>query len=206
MISGLLDWLETASTSPWFYLAIFSIAFFDSVVPIVPSETTVILGGIAAGQDELFIVFVIAAAALGAFLGDNLAYQLGHRAGDWLRGRFFAGGKGEKRLAWATTQIENRGGLLLVTGRFIPGGRTAITTACGITKQPLDWFMRWDSAASVLWAGYAAILGFVFGETFKDDHTAAFIWAFSAALSVTALIEIIRWVRGRRNPAHQGDP
>jgi membrane protein DedA with SNARE-associated domain len=202
VISSLLDWLETASTSPWFYLAIFSIALFDSVIPAVPSETTVILGGIAAGQGELFIVLVIAAAAMGAFLGDNLAYQLGDRAGGWLRNRFFASGKGEKRLIWATGQIESRGGLLLITGRFIPGGRTAITMACGITKQPLDWFVKWDGAAALLWACYAAILGFIFGEKFKDDHTTAFVWAFSAALSVTALIEIVRWIRKRREPSH----
>ena len=59
MLESLLDWLESLSSNPWFYVLIFVIALLDSVVPVVPSETTVILGGIAAGQGELWIVAVI---------------------------------------------------------------------------------------------------------------------------------------------------
>ena len=35
-------------------------------------------------------------------------------------------------------QINDRGGLLLITARFIPGGRTAVTIASGITRQSRD--------------------------------------------------------------------
>lgn len=198
MITDLLNWLESATSSPWFYLAIFAIALFDSVIPAVPSETTMILGGIAAGQGELFIALVIVLGALGAFCGDNLAYQLGLRASDFLKRRLFSTEKGEKRLAAASAQIEKRGGPLLITARFIPGGRTAMTASSGITKQPLDWFLKWDAIAAVLWASYAGGLGYIFGETFEDDHTKAFYWAFGAALGVTALIEIVRWLREQR--------
>ncbi len=200
MISDLLDLLESASTSPWFYVAIFFIALFDSVIPVVPSETTVILGGIAAGQGKLFIVFVILLGAAGAFAGDNLAYQLGSRASGFLRRRLFSGEKGEQRLARAADQIEKRGGPLLITARFIPGGRTALTASSGITHQPLDWFVKWDIVACVLWATYAGVLGFIFGDRFKDDHTTAFYLAFGAALGITVLIEAVRWVRHRNAP------
>mgnify|MGYP000176856187 CR=1 FL=1 len=59
MITDILDQLEAISSSPWFYLAIFSVAFLDSVLPVVPGETTVILGGIAAGQGDLVIAIVL---------------------------------------------------------------------------------------------------------------------------------------------------
>lgn len=201
MITDLLDWLEAATSSPWFYLAIFAIALLDSVIPVVPSETTMILGGIAAGQGELIIVLVIVLGALGAFAGDNLAYQLGMRASDFLKRTLFKSEKGAERLAAAAVQIEKRGGPLLITARFIPGGRTAMTASSGITRQPLDWFIKWDSIAAILWATYAGGLGFIFGEQFEDDHTKAFYLAFGAALGVTALIEVVRWVRERRKPA-----
>lgn len=199
MITDLLNWLESATSSPWFYLAIFAIALFDSVIPAVPSETTMILGGIAAGQGELIIALVIVLGAIGAFCGDNLAYQLGLRASDFLKRRLFSSEKGAERLAKAASQIEKRGGPLLITARFIPGGRTAMTASSGITKQPLDWFLKWDAIAAVLWASYAGGLGYIFGDTFEDDHTKAFYWAFGAALGVTALIEAVRWLRERRN-------
>ena len=47
--SNLTEWLEDVSGEWWFLLVIFAIALLDSVIPIVPSETTVILGGVAAG-------------------------------------------------------------------------------------------------------------------------------------------------------------
>lgn len=204
MLTDFFDALQSASSSPWFYLAIFAVALFDSVIPIVPSETTVILGGIAAGQGELFIGLVILMGAFGAFVGDNVAYQLGFRASDFLKRTMFGSEKGADRLNRASKQIEKRGGPLLITARFIPGGRTALTCASGITKQPLEWFFRWEVAATLLWATYAGGLGFIFGDRFKDDHAKAFYLAFGAALGITALIEAGRWVQGRIKGSHDG--
>lgn len=198
LVNSLLDWLETFSSSPWFYLVIFTIALLDSVIPIVPSETTVILGGIAAGQDRLSIVLVIAIGAFGAYVGDTTAYGLGRRSQTLITRWFFRGEKGADRLSRAGEQIRRRGGLLLITARFIPGGRTALTFSCGLTRQPFfAWFTRWDILAVIIWAGYAGSLGFFFGDRFGDDHATAFWWAFGTALSVTVMIEVVRFVRGR---------
>ena len=79
ILTDLTDWLEDISAEWWFLLVIFGIAYLDSVIPIVPSETTVILGGVAAGAGDQKLLLVIAAGALGAFLGDNTAYLIGRR-------------------------------------------------------------------------------------------------------------------------------
>ena len=206
LVNSLLDWLETFTSSPWFYLVIFIIALLDSVIPVVPSETTVILGGIAAGQGKLSILLVIALGALGAYVGDSTAYGLGNRAEAPITRLFFRGEKGADRLRRAGTQIRKRGGWLLVTARFIPGGRTALTFSCGLTGQPfLAWFTRWDILAVIIWAGYAGLLGFFFGDRFETDHTTAFWWAFGTALSVTVLIEVVRFVRGRSGSEESAD-
>ena len=198
LVDSLLDWLDTFSASPWFYVVIFSIALLDSVVPIVPSETTVIVGGIAAGQGDLAIPLVILMGASGAYVGDTAAYLLGRRSGALITRWFFRGEKGTDRLMRAGAEIRKRGGFLLITARFIPGGRTALTFSCGLTRQPYwSWFVRWDFVAVVIWASYAGSLGFFFGDRFEDDHATAFWWAFGTALSVTVLIEIVRFIRGR---------
>jgi membrane protein YqaA with SNARE-associated domain len=120
-------WLADFSAN-WYFLAIiFGVAFFDSIVPIVPSETMVIIGGVAAGQGEQWLVAVIAAGAVGAFLGDNTAYLIGDRMSGFIRRRAAHRPKLRHRLEWADEQIRVRGGLLLITARFIPGGRTALT-------------------------------------------------------------------------------
>lgn len=201
IITDLTDWLDEVAGNWWFLFVIFGIAFADSVVPVVPSETAVIMGGVAAGNGNQNFVLVIAAGAAGAFLGDNFAYILGRRFSPWINRRAETRPKTARRLDWAREQIRARGGPLLVTARFIPGGRTALTVTSGLTHQPQGWFAGWIGLAAVVWATYAAGLGYIFGNRFKDNHTAAFLLAFGAALSITLIIEIVRHVRSKPSEA-----
>ena len=109
MLGDFFSWLEGLSGHTWFLAIIFLIAFADSVIPIVPSETMVIIGGVSAGLGQLNVVLVILVAMIGAFLGDNMAYQIGRSAGPFLRRFLFRGAKGEKRLSWAEQQLKSRG-------------------------------------------------------------------------------------------------
>ncbi len=195
IITDITDWLDEVAGNWWFLLVIFGIAFFDSIIPIVPSETAVILGGVAAGQGDQNLLLVILAGALGAFCGDNAAYTIGRRFSPWITQRAEHNEKTRKRLSWAHDQIRKRGGVLLITARFIPGGRTALTITSGLTRQPRGWFAGWVAVAAVIWASYAAGLGAIFGNRFKDNHTLAFLLAFGAALSITVVIEVIRHLR-----------
>ena len=205
-ISNLTVWLEDVSAEWWFLLIIFGIALLDSVIPLVPSETTVILGGVAAGAGSQNLVLVILAGATGAFCGDNLAYFIGRRFAPRINRRAEARAKTRSRLEWASNQIRKRGGLLLITARFVPGGRTALTITCGLTHQPHAWFAAWIAVAALIWATYAAVLGYVFGSTFQDNHTLAFILAFGAALSVTIVIEVIRHQRVKASKTKEPAP
>ncbi len=199
IITDVTEWLDEFSSNWWFLLIIFSVAFLDSVFPVVPGETTVIAGGVAAGAGNQTLALVIFAGAIGAFLGDNLAYAIGSRFEPRVRSWAARKPNREARLASAGLQIKKRGGLLLITARFIPGGRTILTVSSGITQQPRLWFAGWVAIAGTIWATYAAGLGYLFGQAFEDNHTAAFWLAFATALAITALVEAVRWVRERRS-------
>ena len=198
IISDFTDWIEDVSANWWFVGVIVLVALLDSVIPIVPSETTVIIGGIAAGQGNQNLAIVILAGATGAFLGDNLSYAIGHRFEGPVRRWAEKRPARTERLESAGRQIRQRGGLLLITARFIPGGRTILTVSSGITQQPRRWFAGWVAAAALIWATYAASLGFAFGQQFEDNHAMAFWLAFGTALGITALIELVRWARAVR--------
>lgn len=199
------DLVTETSQSPWFFLLLFSFAFIDSVIPLAPSEFAVIAGGVASGagtliddQPLLSIVLVILTGALGAYGGDSMAYLIGNRSDALARRVLFRGEGGERRLSAAAEQIKRRGGLLLLTARFIPGGRTAMTFTCGLTGQPfLAWFTRWDLLAASLWAGYAGLLGYFFGDAFKSQTTALWV-AFGTAVSISVSVEAVRYVLERR--------
>lgn len=199
VITDVFDWLGDFSANWWFLGIIFVIAYLDSIVPVVPSETMVIIGGVAAGIGDQRLLLVIAAGATGAFFGDTTAYLLGARMSGWIERRAAERPKLEQRLSWAERQIRTRGGLLLVTARFIPGGRTALTVSSGVTRQPKAWFTRWIAIAVVIWATYAALLGYLGGTAFEDDHTRAFLFAFGCAIGATLLIEAGRHLWSRRS-------
>jgi len=201
IITDLTDWLDRISSHWWFLLIILTIAFFDSVIPIVPSETCVIIGGVAASQGNQSLLIVIATGALGAFLGDNTAFHLGFRASDRLARRAERRPRFASKMAWAHQQIHSRGGLLLITARFVPGGRTALTLSCGATRQRRAWFIRWVVIATVIWATYAALLGRIGGEAFKDDHNKAFLFAFGLAIATNVIIEVTRHYLKKRKTA-----
>ena len=201
IITELTDWLDRTSGHKWFLAVILVIALLDSVIPIVPSETCVIIGGVAAGLGTQNLLAVIAAGAIGAFIGDNCAYMIGLRASAWFRRRAERKPKFARQLAWAQSQILERGGLLLITTRFIPGGRTALTLSSGITRQSRWWFIRWVALATIIWATYSALLGRIGGAAFENSHTKAFLTAFGLAIATNVVIEVVRHLRKKRREA-----
>jgi len=200
IVGNLFDHLEDWSGAWWYLAVVFGLAYLDSVVPIVPSELSVIIGGVsvATGNAEYSIWLVIACAAVGAFLGDNSAYGLGRAFSGAFERRAARKPKFRKRLLWAREQLETRGGPLLITARFIPGGRTALTLASGITRQRHRWFAGWAAIAAIIWGTYSAGLAFLVGKPFQDNHTLAFIVAFCTALVMNVVIEVVRHVRTKR--------
>lgn len=189
---------NAVSGSDWTYLVIFAIAFLDSFFPVVPSETAVITGGVLAGSGDLSIELVLVAAAAGAFAGDNFTYGLGKLFGPRLSRTLFRGRRAQSTLSWVHRALEKRGGLLIVTARFIPGGRTATAFTCGLTEYPWRRFLVFTLIAGTIWASYAGLLGYFGGKTFESQPWKGLLVAFAIAGTITVSIEVVRHLRERR--------
>ena len=166
--------------------------------PAFPSETAVIVCGIQAGRGQLSLEAVIAVAALGAFLGDNLSYAVGRFAGQPAVKRFFSGEKARQRLEWARNFLTERGSYVLIVARFVPGGRTAATFTSGLVH--LAWMTRFAPfvfIAALFWATFAALLGYLGGRTFEDQPIYALLLAFGIAGVITVGAEAFRRWRMR---------
>jgi membrane-associated protein len=194
VLQSLTDYV---SGSLWTYAFLFGISALDVIFPLVPSETAVILAGVLAGTGDLAIWAVIPCAAVGAVVGDNVSYLIGRVAGERILERWFKGER-RKRIDWAERQIRERGPYLIVVGRFIPGGRTAVTLAAGLLEMPWRRFILFDVLAGIAWASYASLLGYFGGKTFEESPLKAFLIAFAVALAVSGAIELYRWLRKRR--------
>jgi membrane protein DedA with SNARE-associated domain len=188
-----------ADASGWAYAIVLVFAFFDALIPIVPSETSVITAGVVASAGDLELGLVILAAAVGAFLGDNTAYLLGRRYGKRIEKRFFSSEKGVKRVQWAETQLTERGGELIAVARFIPGGRTVVTLSAGTLRYPWHRFVVFDAIASIIWAVYASLLGYFGGQAFENAPWKGLVLALAIAFGVAGGVEVVRWYLKRRS-------
>jgi len=187
-----------ADASGWAYAILFVLALLDAILPIVPSETSVITAGVVASQGDLSLPLVILFAAAGAFAGDNIAYWLGRRFGQRITDRFFSSEKSRERVAWAHGQVQERGGELIVIARFIPAGRTVVTLSAGTLEYPYRKFVLFDVIAGATWGAYAALLGYFGGHAFEDQPWKGLLLAFAIAFAVTGTVELVRWYRKRR--------
>jgi membrane protein DedA with SNARE-associated domain len=183
---------QLVSASPWTYLVVLAFAALDPLFPLVPSETSVIAAGVLAGAGELSLGLVLAAAAAGAFLGDNSSYGLGRTAGQRLTRPLFRGPKGRARRRWAERTLATRGGSLIVAARFVPGGRTAATLTAGVTRMRWARFLRFAGLAAVLWASFAAGLGYLGGRAFEDQPWLGLASALAVAAAITLGVELAR--------------
>jgi membrane protein DedA with SNARE-associated domain len=195
--------VDLISGSAWSYVLILGLAYVDVLFPLVPSETAVIAAGVLAAAGGMSLPAVLVLAAVGAFLGDNTAYLIGHRFEEPIRRALFRGEKARERLRWAERQLEERGGELIVIARFIPGGRTAVCVSAGWLEMTWRRFVIFDGVAAVVWATYASLLGYLGGTTFEDHPWKGIVAALAIAFAVAGLVELVRWLRRRGAEGHQ---
>jgi membrane-associated protein len=190
--------LHLLSHPPEAYLIVLAMALGDGVFPAFPSETALILGGLLSVVGDLTLGWVIAAGAVGAFAGDSLSYSLGRYVGRPAQERFLRGERSRRALEWAQRQLDERGGLVVIVGRYVPGGRTAATFTAGLTHYPYSRFAMFDAVAALSWAAYGTLLGYFGGRFFHDHVWAALLLAFGIAFGLTVAVEAGRRLRPRR--------
>jgi membrane protein DedA with SNARE-associated domain len=186
-----------SSASGWAYAIVFALALLDAFFPVVPSETAVITAGVVAAAGDLVLPLVVVAAAAGAFAGDNISYLIGRHFGPSVVKRFFRGEKGQRRIDWAKRQLRERGVQLIVVGRFIPGGRTAVTISAGLIGFGWPRFLAADALAAGAWAIYASLLGYFGGRAFEHAPWKGLVIALGVGFALAGLVELGRRVRRR---------
>lgn len=193
----ILQVVHDVMSSPWIYLALFLLSALDAFFPVVPSESVVITAGVFAASGEPSLPLVILVAALGAFAGDHISYLLGRTVGGRMLRRVKPGTRRRRALDWAERALAERGGLVLVVARYIPGGRTAITLTMGSVGYPLRRFTFFDTIAAVSWATYSALVGLIGGAAFEQDPIKGVALGIGLAIGVTAVVEAVRYLRHR---------
>lgn len=193
-----------AGLAGWAYFLVIALVAADAVFPLIPGELAVVSGGVLAAGGRLHLPALMAAAAVGAMLGDTLGYLMGRGAGRLGIGRLLHQPRSRRALVWATERLHRRAVPVLVAGRFVPGGRTVTTMVAGFLRVPPRRFAAAVTTGGPIWACYAATLGYVAGRATAERPWIGLLAAV-AALTVAGLAgEGARrlWVRrSSRHPA-----
>jgi membrane-associated protein len=67
----------------------------------------------------------------------------------------------------------------------------------GAVRYPVRSFSAFDAIAAVTWATYSALIGYIGGAAFEDDPFKGLALGLGLALSVTAVVELVRHARSR---------
>ncbi|PNG24983.1 DedA family protein [Methylocella silvestris] len=150
------------------YVAIFCGVAIESAGIPFPGETLLVTGAILSGLHssggELHIAGVIAAAAAGAIVGDNLGFWAGRRFGFPLLAR--CGPLihlDEGRLKLGQYLFEKHGGKIVFFGRFVAVLRAFAAFLAGANRFSPSRFFLFNAAGALVWASLFGAIGFVFG-------------------------------------------
>ncbi|HSZ69374.1 MAG TPA: DedA family protein [Solirubrobacteraceae bacterium] len=163
----------------------------------VPGETALIVGGVLASQGQLKIGFVIAAAAAGAIVGDNIGYQIGRRGGRWLLerpGPFYA--HRLRVLAMGGPFFERHGPKAVFFGRFILGLRTWASWLAGANHMRWRTFFMWNALGGICWATGVGLIAYFLGTSAGNLITSFGIYGLIAVL--IAAVSAFVWHRRHR--------
>tara|TARA_Y100000589_G_scaffold139518_1_gene133304 strand:+ start:126 stop:785 length:660 start_codon:yes stop_codon:yes gene_type:complete len=184
------------------YLVICFAMFLENIIPPIPSEIIMPLGGFFVYQGDLNFYILVIFGLIGTVLGALPWYFLG---------RFL----NEKKLA---NFVENKGKFLGITskdfykskvwfdkygvslvfwGRLVPGIRTLISVPAGIEIMPLKKFLVWTTLGSLIWIIILTLSGYIFGENYRviETYVDNFKFFIKPLLVITLIFFIFKYLK-----------
>jgi membrane protein DedA with SNARE-associated domain len=190
----------------WGYGAIFGAMLLENAGLPLPGETVTLLGGYAAGSGQLNVLGVMAAAAGGAILGDNLGYWVGRRAG-WgliLRvGRFLR--QSPEQLEAMRDQFLRHANASVLLGRFVAVLRVVAGPMAGAVGMPYPRFLLCNAAGALLWAGLMVSLAWLGGRWIPFSQMVGGVLDFGlGALVLLGLVVLVPKLLSRLEQRRSG--
>jgi membrane protein DedA with SNARE-associated domain len=183
----------------WGYWVVFGAMLLENAGLPLPGETVTLLGGYAAGSGHLDVFGVMAAAAGGAILGDNLGYWVGRRAG-WgvvLRvGRLLR--RSPEQMESLRTSFLRHAGKSVLIGRFVAVLRVLAGPLAGAVHMPYRRFVLFNCLGAVLWSSTMVSLAWLGGRWIPFDRMVGGVVQFGlgALVLVVLLLAIPSMISG----------
>ena len=177
---------------------VFGIVCLESAGLWLPGETALIAAGVYASKGHLSISGVIAVAAAGAIIGDNIGYWLGREGGRRLLYRYaWLARFADRVIPPAERFFARHGGKAVFLARFFGGVRVTGAWMAGITRMSWWRFLFWNAAGGITWAVGVGLVAFYAGKAAADAIARYGVYGAVALVIalVAALVGLHMWRR-----------
>jgi membrane protein DedA with SNARE-associated domain len=179
------------------YLAVVIFVAIESAGIPFPGETMLLVAAIYAGTShKLSILWVIAAAAAGAIIGDNLGFWVGREGGYRLLRRYGPYIRlDEGKLKLGLYLFRRHGDKVVFFGRFVAVLRAWAAFLAGTNRMPWDRFLLFNALGGIVWATVYGLAGYFLGNSVHSLTGPVGI----ATLVLAVLVIIVSLIFVRRN-------
>jgi membrane-associated protein len=187
------------------YALVGALVFSEAAILIgfvFPGETAVIVGGVAASRGHINIVTLILVVVACAISGDSVGYWVGREWGQRLLDIRLLRHR-QHLLQAALRQLNRRGALAVIVGRFTAFLRAVIPGLAGISSMPYRIFLPANAAGGILWGTAYCLLGYFVGHAYTNvEHVSGV--ASDVLLGVIAVVIVILFIRRRHRERPDG--
>ncbi len=185
------------------YPLLFVLVMAESGGVPIPGETALITAAVLASRGKLQIEWVIALAAAGAIVGDNIGYEIGRKGGRWILerpGRFHR--QRQEVLRIGEPFFERHGPKAVFFGRFVLGLRVWASWLAGATRMHWRSFVMWNALGGICWATGIGLIAYFLGNSAGNAiETFGIYGLFAAVLAVVGGLVLHRRAQARQREA-----
>ena len=190
----MFDALSGLVATQGYWLVALVVALESMGLPL-PGETVLVIAAVYSGKThELNIGLVIAAAALGAIVGDIVGFAVGRYFGYRLLLRFAPTLRlSARHIKLGQFLFLRHGGAVVFFGRFVAVLRTLAALLAGVNGMEWRRFVAFNAAGGVVWATAFGLAGYWLGE--KIDAVAGPFKIAVVAIVVLGAVGAMLFVR-----------
>jgi membrane-associated protein len=171
--AGLIPWLDPhtiiSAAGPWALLVVCGIVFAETgllVGFLLPGDTLLVISGLLTHTSLVFgvdIWWVCLAIAFAAFLGGEIGYLIGHKAGPRVFERKETGLFSMENVRRTNAFFDRFGALAVILARFVPIVRTFAPVAAGVGHMNYKKYSLYNAIGALIWGAGLTLFGYLIG-------------------------------------------
>ncbi|MGN6502035.1 MAG: DedA family protein [Pseudolysinimonas sp.] len=198
------------AAGPWALLVVCLIIFAETgllVGFILPGDTLLIITGLltftgtmhASGTGiQIPIYLVCLAISVAAFLGGEVGYLIGHKAGPRIFERRESGLFSKENVVRTNKFFERFGPFAIIAARFVPIVRTFAPVAAGVGHMSYRRYSLYNAIGAIIWGSGLTFAGFILGywKPVADFVTEYIDIILLAAICLAVIPTVFHYVQG----------